>query len=190
MLFIIRMSEMLGILLNTGSNIFGITLIFKYFARQNKSDIDCYNIQNYEQQLGMSIAWLVIEFLVFTTFLGTMLVCLVKSFLGMDLAADNSKMFKPRYLTFMINRLCESLIEKVNNDSSAFPKGIYSEMNIVERKLIIEPYWNRPLKIKMKKRDYYDLLLKINEPDFDGKFVSEKHVASWIYKNIIGKITA
>ena len=110
MLLSIRISEMLGIILNTGSNIFGITLIFKYFARQNKSDIDCYKIQNYEQQLGMSIAWLVIEFLVCTTFLATMLVCLVKSFLGMDMAADNSKMFRPRYLTFMINRLCESLI--------------------------------------------------------------------------------
>ena len=186
----IRMSEMLGILLNTGSNILGITLIFKYFAGQNRSDIECFRIPNYEQQLGMSIAWLVIEFLVFTVFLATMLVCLVKSFIGVDLAADNSKMFNPRYLTLMANKLCESLIEKVKKDSRSFPKGIYTENNIVERKLIIEPHWNRSLQIRMKKRYYYDLLVKLNEPDFDGKFVSEKHVASWLYRNVIGKITA
>ena len=95
----------------------------------------------------MSIAWLLIECLVFGTFLATMIICLIKSFFGMDLAADNSKMFRPRYLTFMVNKLFESLLEKVNADKKVFPKGIYSEENIVERKLIIEPYWNRPLHI-------------------------------------------
>lgn len=142
-----------------------------------------------EAFLGMAISWLIIEFLVFIVFLATMMLCLIKSMFNHSITADNSKMFGAQYLSFLCDKLVESLIEKVEADPKAFPRGIYSERQIVDRQLIVEPYWCRDVHIRLNKIQYYDMILKLNDEDFEGKFVEKKKVNRWMENAVPGNIT-
>lgn len=126
-MLLIRGGEMISTLAYMLLNLQGMTLLFQFFDYQNTSELDCYRVENHEKFLGMSIAWLLIEFLVYCTFLLTMLICLIKSFFNHAITADNSKMFQPKMLVLMANKLCQTLIIQCEKDRDEFPQGFFSE---------------------------------------------------------------
>lgn len=131
--------------------------------------------------------WLCIEVLIFFVFILTMFLCLLKRTCGYKISADNSKMFEPRFLTFMTNRLCEAFI---NYAEEKFPHGFYSERQILKNKFhTIEPYMGINIRMKLSKESYYHMIQTMNEPDFDGKYVKERDAKKWMLRTLDGRIT-
>lgn len=187
--FAVHVSQISCVLFNLISNIYALTLIERYLGHYAEGKLVCYFKESHEKFLGMSIAWLIIEFLVFFIFTMTMVICLLKSLCNYNIGADDSKMFKPRFLAFLANKLCETLVERCEEEPENFPYGIYSERQIANRVLILTPYARLHVRIKLNTTYYYRLLETINEPDFDGVYVRESRVNRWIHRTLEGSIT-
>ena len=54
--------------------------------------------------------------MVYFAYMLTMLLLMLKTLCGQKISADNSKAFQPTYMTYMANKLCETLIEKANQE--------------------------------------------------------------------------
>lgn len=133
-----RVGEMVCVLFNLAVSFHGMSIFFQYFGyRAEYSEVlPCYSEQNLERWLGSSIAWFGIVVLVFFGYMVTMILLMVKTLSGQKVSADNSKMFEPRYLSFLANRLCQTFMDFCNEN---FHHGVYEENKIINRTIRIEP---------------------------------------------------
>ena len=108
----------------------------------------------------------------------TMLILLIKSTFR-KVGADNTKMFEPRYLSYMANFVIEEFIQNLNDDDS---QGLYNEEEIVNRKQTLE-IEGIPLVMFWSREHYYDLIQKIEYSEKHGgqtKYVSERYAPRWV----------
>ena len=105
---IFRVGEMICVLFNLAVSFNGMALFFRYFGYRASFHevLPCYKPENFERWLGTSIAWLGIVVLVFFGYMITMVLLMAKTLSGCKVSADNSKMFEPRYLSYLANKLC------------------------------------------------------------------------------------
>lgn len=135
---VFRIGEMVCVLFNLAASIHGMTVFFNYFGlRTEYSEVlPCFQEQNFERWLGSSIAWLGIIVLVFFGYMFTMVLLMVKTLSGQKVSADNSKMFEPRYLSFLANSLVRTFIDHCSEN---FEHGVYEETKIINKTVRIEP---------------------------------------------------
>ena len=97
-------------------------------------------------------------------------------------------MFEARYQCFIANKLIHGLIAKAEKE---FPQGIYSEKHIINKQYSVKPLLSKAvgIYIRLGKDDYYDILRKMNEADFDGNYVKEAGVQEWMTRCVVGRPT-
>jgi hypothetical protein len=77
-----------------------------------------------------------------------MLLVLVKIYCNQPISADNSNMFGTRYLSYMVNIICQTVVKEAE---VKFKYGIYTEEKMVDRQLIIEPQPRVSIRVRFEK---------------------------------------
>ena len=77
------------VVLNFGININGMTVVLRYYGYEREGTEECYKLTNHERWLGGTIAWFIIEVMVFIVFLFTLFLVLVKTLLNYSVIADD-----------------------------------------------------------------------------------------------------
>ena len=88
---IIRLCEYICILLSAGTMVQNVTLVFRHIDLSRTSQLECFQPQNDLRTFGSSFEWLLIEFLVYSLFMATLALCMIKTFFGYSICADSSR---------------------------------------------------------------------------------------------------
>ena len=71
----------------------------------------CFAHPNQEEFLGTAISWLGLEIIMFFSYTFTLVLVLVKLQCNQPISADNSNMFGNRYMSYMANIICQTLVK-------------------------------------------------------------------------------
>lgn len=196
----IRLFDVLTVALNTCNAIFCMSTLFRYYGYQkiglspeelvlgDESEYNCYLPEYHERWLKMSISWLGLDFVIYFVFLMTMVILLLKFIIGRNIGMDFKAMFSLTYMCYMVQRICDTLVEKANRD---FKFKFYDFDRIANKRVFIEPYKNIFIRLKLNTDFYSEMVVKMNTPEFeeDGKYMDSSEVRKWILNCCDGKIT-
>ena len=106
-----RLFDVFAVGLNVGQIAFCLTTLAKLLS-YNRAELEpCFSDSAVMiSWSGTSIYWLLLEITVFFLYLATMIFLLAKSRF-FKVGIDNSKMFAPRYASYMVNKIIAATVE-------------------------------------------------------------------------------
>ena len=106
-----RLFDVFAVGLNVGQICFCLTTLARLLSYSRAELEPCFSDPKVLiSWSGTSIYWLLLEIAVFFIYLATMIILLAKSRF-FKVGIDNSKMFSPRYASYMVNRIIDAMIE-------------------------------------------------------------------------------
>lgn len=110
---LIRFFETFCVFLNTSQVIYCLTLLFRYLTYSKMELHQCFEGGIFKAWSNNTIEWFTVEVITYFVFMLTMLILLFVSRFK-KVGADNTKMFEPRYLSFLANVIIEQFISQLN----------------------------------------------------------------------------
>ena len=133
-------------------------------------------METYFEITGTTLVWIIIEILVFVSFMGTLVILMMKS-RCMNVGVDHSYQFEPIMMARIANRIIKNI--KFTNRDRSMAK-LTKKVNLVLIDGVI-------IKVKMTEEDF--------DEAYDGYIEGKKDIVSpekadkWILDNVQGKIS-